>query len=95
MTVFIGARHKFPTRFGRPLGKIAAHMIADTEAQLHDIAQRMGLGCDEYHDTHYHVDGQGRYERAVALGAKPRFGMYWARVVERIQKRITEGKWAR
>jgi hypothetical protein len=95
MTVFIGSRTKFRTRFGRPLGKIAVHMVADTKSQLHDIAAKIGLSSDDFHDTHYHVDGQYRYERAIAAGAKPRFGMYWTRVLERIQKRITEGKWDR
>lgn len=93
MTVFIGSRHKFRTRYGRPLGKIIAHIIADTSSQLHDMAQKIGLTSDDYHDTHYHVNGQYRYEKAIALGAKPRFGMYWTRALERIQKRITEGKW--
>lgn len=95
MTAYVGARAKFPTRFGRPLGPIRVHLVADTEAEMHGLAQDIGIGTDDYHEGHYHVEGQYRYERAIGLGAKPRFGMYWTRVLERIQKRQYTGRWAK
>ena len=47
-----------------------AHMIADTEAELHAIAQRIGLRRAWFQGDHYDVIPTKR-ERAVRLGAIP------------------------
>jgi hypothetical protein len=95
MTAFVGSRTKFRTRFGQPLGPINVHLIADTSKELEQIAEQLGLSMDERHEQHYHIEGAARYQRALVLGAKPRFGAYWLRVVERVQKRQDAGKWDR
>lgn len=51
-----------------------AHLMADTLAELHDFAARLGLPRRAFQDktsgAHYDVDA-GLRERALALGAVP------------------------
>jgi len=48
---------------------IMCHMIADTEAELHDMAARIGIARRSYQDDHYDVTLDLR-AMAVALGAR-------------------------
>jgi len=52
--------------------KRSSHLFADTEAELHDIARRIGLSMGWFQDhpdlPHYDLTG-GKREAAVRLGA--------------------------
>lgn len=48
---------------------IMCHMIADTEAKLHDMAARIGIARRWYQGDHYDVT-LDRRAMAVALGAR-------------------------
>jgi hypothetical protein len=53
-----------------PFGRmIMCHMIADTEAELHAMADRLGLARRWYQGDHYDVS-LGYRRMAVAFGAK-------------------------
>jgi hypothetical protein len=50
---------------------VMCHMIADTPAELHDMAERIGMRREWFQPTsfpHYDV-AKGRREQAVRLGA--------------------------
>lgn len=66
MTVYVDDMHKLPMgRFGRMK---MSHMIADTEAELHAMADRIGLARRWYQGDHYDVSLSLR-AKAVAAGA--------------------------
>ena len=66
MTVYIDDMHRIPLgRFGRMK---MSHMIADTEAELHDMADRIGIARRWHQGDHYDVCLSKR-ALAVAAGA--------------------------
>lgn len=68
MTVYIDDMYLYP--MGR-LGRMKmSHMIADTEAELHATAQRVGIARRWYQGDHYDVSMSAR-ARAISLGAVP------------------------
>lgn len=55
----------------RPLGRMKmCHMSADTEAELHAMADRLNIPRKHYHAGHYNICKLMR-KRAVGLGALP------------------------
>lgn len=66
MTVYIDDMYRY--RIGRFRGMRMSHMIADTEAELHAVAHRIGMRRQWYQGDHYDVPLEER-ARAVAEGA--------------------------
>lgn len=67
MTVYVDDMYKHP--IGR-LGRMKmSHMIADSEAELHAMAYKIGLGRRHYQGDHYDVSMSLR-AKAIAAGAK-------------------------
>ena len=66
MTVYVD--DMFKTRMGRFRRMNMSHMIADTEEELHEMAQKIGLERRWYQGDHYDV-ALGRRKIAVRLGA--------------------------
>jgi hypothetical protein len=77
MTVFVDDMYK------RTIGKFRrmkmSHMMADTDAELHDMADKIGVARKWYQDDHYDICMSKR-ELAIKLGAKaityPEMGAY-------------------
>jgi hypothetical protein len=66
MTVYVDDMYLYPMgQFGRMK---MSHMVADTEAELHDLAGRIGLARRWYQGDHYDVSMSLR-AKAVAAGA--------------------------
>ncbi|MGJ4855535.1 DUF4031 domain-containing protein [Labrys sp. La1] len=66
MSVYVDDMYRFPMgRFGRMK---MSHMIADTEEELHAMADRIGVQRRWYQGDHYDVSLEKR-DRAVACGA--------------------------
>ena len=67
MTVYVDDMWKYPMgRFGRMK---MSHMIADSEAELHAMAARIGVARRWYQGDHYDI-ALSRREQAIALGAR-------------------------
>lgn len=66
MAVYVDDMHQYP--IGRKWGMRFSHMIADTEAELHEMAAKLGLQRAWYQGDHYDVSLAVR-GRAVKLGA--------------------------
>ena len=47
-----------------------SHMVADTEAELHEMADKIGLKRSWYQDRHYDVS-ESKRELAIKHGAVP------------------------
>lgn len=66
MVVYVDDMHKAPMgRFGRMK---MSHMIADTEAELHAMADRIGVARRWYQGDHYDI-ALSKRALAVAAGA--------------------------
>lgn len=66
MTVYVDDMHRLP--MGR-LGRMKmSHMIADTEAELHAMADRIGVARRWYQGDHYDI-ALSKREAAIAAGA--------------------------
>jgi len=67
MTVYVDDMYKYPMgQFGRMK---MSHMVADTEEELHAMADKLGLARKWYQGDHYDVSLGVRY-RAISLGAE-------------------------
>jgi len=66
MAVYVDDMYKLPMGQFRRLKM--SHMIADTEAELHAMADRIGLARRWYQGDHYDVSMSLR-EKAIAAGA--------------------------
>lgn len=64
MTVYIDDMHLYP--IGQFRGMKMSHMIADTEAELHAMADRIGVARRWYQGDHYDV---ALSKRALAVKA--------------------------
>lgn len=65
--VYVDDMYKYPMgQFGRMK---MSHMIADTDAELHAMAAKIGVARRWYQGDHYDISMSKRTE-AVALGAK-------------------------
>lgn len=68
MTVYVDDMYKIPLgRFGRMK---MSHMIATTDEELHEMAQRLGLRREWHQGDHYDVSMEKR-ELAIRYGARP------------------------
>lgn len=68
MTVYVDDMHRLP--MGR-LGRMKmSHMIADTEAELHAMADRIGVARRWYQGDHYDI-AMSKRDAAIAAGAVP------------------------
>lgn len=68
MAVYVDDMYRTPMgRFGRMK---MSHMVGDTEAELHAMADRIGLPRRWYQGDHYDV-GMAMREKAIAAGAVP------------------------
>jgi hypothetical protein len=70
MTVYVDDMYRYPMgefRRGKRLMKMS-HLIADTEAELHAMAVKIGVARRWYQGDHYDVALQAR-KLAVSLGA--------------------------
>lgn len=66
MTVYVDDMHKYPVgQFGRMK---MSHMIADTEAELHVMADKIGVARKWYQGDHYDI-ALSKRAIAVASGA--------------------------
>lgn len=66
MTVYVDDMYRHPTgRYGRMK---MSHMIADTQAELHAMAARIGVARRWYQGDHYDI-ALSRRRLAVAAGA--------------------------
>ena len=68
MSVYVDDMYKHP--MGQFRRMKMSHMCADTEAELHDMARKIGLLPSWYQNEHYDVCMQKR-EEAITLGAIP------------------------
>ena len=66
MTVFIDDMYRYA--IGEFRGMRMSHMIADTEAELHAVAARIGMKREWYQGDHYDVP-LTRRDQAIAAGA--------------------------
>lgn len=66
MTVYVDDMHR--TAMGEFRGMKMSHMIADTEAELHAMADRIGVARRWYQGDHYDV-AMSKREAAIAAGA--------------------------
>ncbi len=66
MTVYVDDMYRYP--MGRFRRMKMSHMIADTEAELHSMADRIGVARRWYQGDHYDICLSLR-SRAIALGA--------------------------
>lgn len=71
MTVFVDDMYKSP--MGRFRRMKMSHMMADTEQELHDMADKIGVARRWYQGDHYDICMSMR-AKAVKLGAK---GITW------------------
>lgn len=74
MTVYVD-QPRYPSRWHRGRHAIVFHMFADSEAELHAMAEKIGVGRQRHKKagtTHSHYEIY-RVERGAALGhgAKP------------------------
>lgn len=68
MTIFVDDMYLYPMgQFGRMK---MSHLIADTEAELHAMAQKIGVARKWYQGDHYDVSMEKR-ELAIKFGAQP------------------------
>ena len=73
MTVYVDDMYRYPMgQFGRMK---MSHMIADTDEELHAMAQRIGVArkwhqAPPRHDSHYDI-AQSKRAEALAAGAVP------------------------
>lgn len=67
MTVYVDDMHKYP--MGQFRGMKMSHMIADTEAELHAMADKIGIARKWYQGDHYDISLSKR-ALAVAAGAR-------------------------
>lgn len=67
MTVYVDDMYRYP--LGRFRNMKMSHMIADTEAELHAMADAIGLARKHYQGDHYDVSMTMR-ALAVSIGAK-------------------------
>lgn len=67
MTVYVDDTYKLALGLFRRMKM--SHMIADTTAELHEFAKRLGLKRSWFQRDHYDVSMSVR-TRAIALGAK-------------------------
>jgi hypothetical protein len=68
MTVYVDDMYRHP--MGRFRSMKMSHMIADSEDELHAMADRLGLKRAWFQGDHYDVS-LGVRKRAIALGAIP------------------------
>ena len=66
MTVFIDDMYRYA--IGEFRGMRMSHMIADTEAELHAVAARIGMKREWYQGDHYDVP-LTRRDQAITAGA--------------------------
>lgn len=66
MTVFCDDMFKYP--MGRYRGMKMSHMVGDTEAELHEMARKIGVSRRHYQGDHYDICFSKR-QLAVSLGA--------------------------
>lgn len=67
MTVYVDDMHQYPMgQFGRMK---MSHMIADTEAELHAMAARIGIARRWYQGDHYDI-ALSKRALAVSYGAR-------------------------
>ena len=66
MTVYIDDMYRYA--FGEFRGMQMSHMIADDDAELHDMAARIGMKREWFQGDHYDVP-LPRRERALEIGA--------------------------
>lgn len=67
MTVYVDDMHKYP--IGQFRRMKMSHMIADTETELHEMADKIGVARKWYQGDHYDICMSMR-AKAVKLGAK-------------------------
>ncbi len=67
MTVYVDDMFKYP--MGKYSGMKMSHMLADTEAELHAMADRIGVSRRWYQGYHYDI-AMSKRALAVAAGAK-------------------------
>lgn len=67
MTVYVDDMYRYP--LGRFRNMKMSHMIADTEAELHAMADAIGLSRKHYQGDHYDVSMTMR-ALAVSIGAE-------------------------
>lgn len=67
MTVYVDDMYLYP--MGRFRGMKMSHMIADSEEELHEMADKLGLKRRWYQGDHYDVS-MGLRRKAIALGAR-------------------------
>lgn len=67
MTVYVDDMYKYP--IGQFRRMKMSHMMADTEQELHDMADKIGVARKWYQGDHYDICMSMR-AKAVKLGAK-------------------------
>lgn len=67
MTVYVDDMFKYP--MGKFRRMKMSHMIADTEDELHVMAERIGVARKWYQGDHYDI-AMSKRETAIANGAK-------------------------
>lgn len=76
---------------GRVLSRRWSHLTADTDEELHEFAQRLGLRRSWFQGDHYDVTDFMR-NRALAMGAIPEdAGEDHAGIIDRRNKRSQAG----
>lgn len=90
MTVYVDDMR---ARYGR---MIMCHMIADTDAELHNMADRIGVSRRWHQGDHYDIC-MAKRARAVSAGARELTRMELGRMViqKRRESRLTGGKGAK
>ncbi len=66
MSVYVDDMYRYP--MGRFSRMKMSHMIADTEAELHAMAARIGVARKWYQGDHYDI-AMSKREEAIAAGA--------------------------
>ena len=66
MTVYVDDMFKYP--MGQFRRMKMSHMIADTEAELHAMADKIGIARKWYQGDHYDI-AMSKREEAIAAGA--------------------------
>ena len=73
MTVYVDDMHLYP--IGNYRGMKMSHMIADSDEELHEMAQKIGIDKKWWqkppkHQSHYDI-AMAKREQAIALGGIP------------------------
>ncbi|MFT4074322.1 MAG: DUF4031 domain-containing protein [Asticcacaulis sp.] len=86
MTVYIDDMYRYA--IGRFRGMEMSHMIADSEAELHAMALRIGMKREWYQGDHYDVP-LPRRDQALTLGA---VAVTWRQCGAMRRRREIEGR---